>query len=214
MGVDPAAHARLIGFVMAQCRVRERFRAADADDIAGELGLALVVAAANHRPELGRFSTYAVACLRPVALVGREGERHPLRMRARRVRWRRRRWWEEGDVDRVVRVSLFSELGRRFAHDSPLFATQPAAADVAAARLDPRLPAPVAAAMRDVLGAREAEVLERRHGLGRFHPHTLDEVGRALGITKERARQLQERAHKKLRDRLGETCPGGLDADA
>jgi RNA polymerase sigma factor (sigma-70 family) len=214
MGVDPAAHVRLIGFVMAQCRVRERFRPADADDIAGELGLALVVAAANHRPELGRFSTYAVACLRPVALAGgQQGGRHPLRMRARRVRWRRR-WWEEGDVGRVVRAKFFSELGRRFAHDSPLFATQPAAADVAAARLDPKVPAPVAAAMRDVLDCREAEVLERRHGLGRFHPHTLDEVGRALGITKERARQIQERAHKKLRDRLGETCPGGLDADA
>jgi RNA polymerase primary sigma factor len=42
-------------------------------------------------------------------------------------------------------------------------------------------------------------VLERRFGLGGSAPMTLEEVGRSLNVTRERVRQIQERALKVLR---------------
>ena len=48
------------------------------------------------------------------------------------------------------------------------------------------------------LGYRERRVLELRYGVGDEHPRTLDEVGRAFNVTRERIRQIEHRALKKL----------------
>jgi RNA polymerase primary sigma factor len=48
------------------------------------------------------------------------------------------------------------------------------------------------------LPERQREVIEMRFGLTGPRPHTLDEVGAALGLTRERIRQIEERALKKL----------------
>lgn len=55
------------------------------------------------------------------------------------------------------------------------------------------------------LPEREREVLEMRYGLGGEEPLTLQEIGRRMGITRERARQLELQAIKRLRKsgRLG-----------
>ena len=50
-----------------------------------------------------------------------------------------------------------------------------------------------------MLGDRERRVLELRFGLNGGSPCTLDEVGRAFNITRERARQIENRSLKKLR---------------
>jgi RNA polymerase primary sigma factor len=50
------------------------------------------------------------------------------------------------------------------------------------------------------LPPREQLVLELRFGLADGHVHTLEEVGRRLGVTRERARQMEHRALAKLRE--------------
>ncbi|MCB9450853.1 MAG: RNA polymerase sigma factor RpoD [Anaerolineaceae bacterium] len=50
-----------------------------------------------------------------------------------------------------------------------------------------------------VLSEREREVLEMRFGLLDGQDHTLEEVGRHLGVTRERIRQIEAKALRKLR---------------
>ncbi len=50
-----------------------------------------------------------------------------------------------------------------------------------------------------VLSDREREVLEMRFGLHDGQDHTLEEVGRHLGVTRERIRQIEAKALRKLR---------------
>jgi RNA polymerase primary sigma factor len=51
-----------------------------------------------------------------------------------------------------------------------------------------------------ILPPREVEVIRLRFGLGDEEPMTLAEVGQRLGITRERARQLEVQALARLRD--------------
>jgi len=56
-------------------------------------------------------------------------------------------------------------------------------------------------ALRDALESlsyRERRVLELRYGLGGEQPYTLDEVGRAFNVTRERIRQIENQSLKKL----------------
>jgi RNA polymerase primary sigma factor len=55
------------------------------------------------------------------------------------------------------------------------------------------------AAALDRLNPRMRRVLAQRFGLDGFRPHTLEEVGTGLGITRERVRQLEARALRELR---------------
>ena len=54
------------------------------------------------------------------------------------------------------------------------------------------------------LEARDAEVVRRRFGIDTGDDETLEEIGRDLGVTRERIRQLEARAFKQL------VRPGGL----
>jgi RNA polymerase primary sigma factor len=51
----------------------------------------------------------------------------------------------------------------------------------------------------DGLTQREATIMAMRFGLYDGNPHTLDEIGRALGLTRERIRQLEKQSLSKLR---------------
>jgi RNA polymerase primary sigma factor len=51
----------------------------------------------------------------------------------------------------------------------------------------------------DQLSRREREVLEMRFGLIDGQSHTLEEVGKVLGVTRERIRQIEAKALRKLR---------------
>ena len=51
-----------------------------------------------------------------------------------------------------------------------------------------------------ILNEREQKVLRLRYGLDDNQPRTLEEVGRELGVTRERIRQIEAKAIKKLRN--------------
>ena len=56
--------------------------------------------------------------------------------------------------------------------------------------------------LEEVLGSlsdREGRVLKMRFGLGGKRPMTLEEVGREFGVTRERIRQIEAKALRKLK---------------
>jgi RNA polymerase primary sigma factor len=54
----------------------------------------------------------------------------------------------------------------------------------------------------ETLDQREAAVLRMRFGLNHEEPRTLEEIGQCLGLTRERIRQVQSEALRKLAERL------------
>ena len=61
------------------------------------------------------------------------------------------------------------------------------------------------------LSEKQREVISRRFGLRGFEMSTLEEVGHEIGLTRERVRQIQVEALKRLRDTMEKQ---GLSADA
>ncbi|MFT4808707.1 MAG: RNA polymerase nonessential primary-like sigma factor [Paraglaciecola sp.] len=61
------------------------------------------------------------------------------------------------------------------------------------------------------LNSKQREVLARRFGLLGYEPSTLEDVGIEIGLTRERVRQIQVEALRRLRDMLGHK---GLDLEA
>jgi RNA polymerase primary sigma factor len=51
----------------------------------------------------------------------------------------------------------------------------------------------------DTLTSRERRVLQLRFGLSDGHERTLEEVGKRFGVTRERIRQIEAKALRKLR---------------
>jgi RNA polymerase primary sigma factor len=49
-----------------------------------------------------------------------------------------------------------------------------------------------------VLSAREEEIIRLRFGIGREMPYTLEEIGRVMGLSRERVRQIEATALKKI----------------
>lgn len=52
----------------------------------------------------------------------------------------------------------------------------------------------------ETIDSREAKVIKMRFGLDNNEPMTLEEVGKNLGVTKERIRQIEDKALRKLRN--------------
>lgn len=56
--------------------------------------------------------------------------------------------------------------------------------------------------MREFLTPREIEILRMRYGFDTDIPMTLEEIGKHFGMTRERIRQIEERALRKLRTKF------------
>ena len=68
--------------------------------------------------------------------------------------------------------------------------------------MDTQLAGEVERALRP-LDDRERRVMRLRYGLGTDREHTLDEIGRRLSLTRERVRQIEHQALKKMRAARG-----------
>ena len=57
----------------------------------------------------------------------------------------------------------------------------------------------------EVLDERESRIVRDYYGFGSLPPMTLEQIGGSLGVTRERVRQLRNRALEKLRENCGDT---------
>src|SRR5690625_1843279 len=94
-------------------------------------------------------------------------------------------------LDAPIGDSDDSQLVERFILDE---ASEPEAA------VEERLMAEQIERALDTLMPRDARVLRLYFGLEGGHEHTLEEIGNMLGVTRERVRQLRDRALKRLRE--------------
>ena len=67
--------------------------------------------------------------------------------------------------------------------------------------------------MLATLTPREEKVLRMRFGIGEKSDHTLEEVGQDFDVTRERIRQIEAKALRKLRHPVAEQEAQGLHRD-
>ncbi|HEV8150024.1 MAG TPA: RNA polymerase sigma factor RpoD/SigA [Gemmatimonadales bacterium] len=198
-------------------------------DLIGEGNLGLLTAARKFDPDHGvKFISYAVWWIRQaiLAAIARQGRsvRVPLNRTAdlarivRASELLRQRLGREPTAEELsgsvgLSVELVQSLaalnsaevrldgplaleGDRFTLERFNVSGQP---DPEAEAMDRFMAEAVQSALR-ILAPRDARVLRLYFGLDGGREHTLEEIGALFGVTRERVRQLRDRALKRLRD--------------
>ncbi len=109
---------------------------------------------------------------------------------ARKVRWMLRVSWLPLSLDRPIGEDDDSEFGHFIENDSAPSPAQSAYEKLLREKIDYLLA---------TLSPREAHILQLRFGLLNGQAHTLEEVGQQFGLTRERIRQIEGRALRRLR---------------
>lgn len=108
----------------------------------------------------------------------------------RKVRWMQRVSWEPVSLEQPLTDDDDSEMGH--------FVENEAAPNPVQQTFDKLLREKIEYLL-STLSAREAHVLSLRFGLRNNEAHTLEEVGQKFGLTRERIRQIEGRALRRLR---------------
>lgn len=224
----------------------------DYNDLVGELTLTLFTCCYNWEPSLGKFSTYAVACMRP-SILRHTAELHqlylplklPTHLRTEGTRAARKRklyeeasalqksyteakdneelssWWDRAarlqkQLDGVERAERLSKTQAIYTHrlsdeDGIVYGEvsavemivdedSPSVEDAVMMKCGWGLKTALEQGLFD-LNERQRRVIEMRFGLDSDDgtSHTLEAVGKHMGVTRERVRQIERSALKKIR---------------
>jgi RNA polymerase primary sigma factor len=113
-----------------------------------------------------------------------------MEMEPRKVRWMLRVSWQPLSLERPVGEDDDSELGHFIENENSPTPAQVAVDNMLASKIEDLL---------NTLTPREARILRLRFGLQNGRSHTLEEVGQKFGLTRERIRQIEGRALRRLR---------------
>ncbi len=113
-----------------------------------------------------------------------------LDMEPRKVQWMLRVSWRPLSLEHPVGEEEDNELGAFIEDDSTPTPPQSAYQKMLAEKIEEVL---------STLSPREARILRLRFGLGGSRSHTLEEVGQKFGLTRERIRQIEGKALRRLR---------------
>ncbi len=109
---------------------------------------------------------------------------------ARKVQWMMRVSWRPLSLESPVGEDEDTELGSFVEDDSTPTPTQTAYQNLLRDKVEDVL---------STLSPREARILRLRFGLHNGRPYTLEEVGQKFGLTRERIRQIEGKALRRLR---------------
>ena len=109
---------------------------------------------------------------------------------ARKVQWMMRVSWRPLSLETPVGEDEDTELGSFVKDDSTPTPTQTAYQNLLRDKIEEVL---------STLSPREARILRLRFGLHNGRPYTLEEVGQKFGLTRERIRQIEGKALRRLR---------------
>lgn len=113
-----------------------------------------------------------------------------INMDARKVRWMQRVSWQPLSLESPVGEDDDSEFGHFIENDSLPSPAQSTFEKMLQEKVESLL---------NTLSPREARILKLRFGLLNGRCHTLEEVGQTFGLTRERIRQIEGRALRRLR---------------
>jgi len=113
-----------------------------------------------------------------------------LDMDPRKVQWMLKVSWRPLSLERPIGEEEDSELGNFIEDDITPTPTQSAYQQLLSEKVEEML---------STLSPREARVLRLRFGLVNGRSHTLEEVGQKFGLTRERIRQIEGQALRRLR---------------
>jgi RNA polymerase primary sigma factor len=109
---------------------------------------------------------------------------------SRKVQWMMRVSWRPLSLESPVGEDEDTELGSFVEDDNTLTPTQSAYQNLLREKIEEVLA---------TLSPREARILRLRFGLHNGRPYTLEEVGQKFGLTRERIRQIEGKALRRLR---------------
>lgn len=113
-----------------------------------------------------------------------------MNMEPRKVQWMLKVSWRPLSLEQPVGEDEDSELGNFIEDEMSPTPSQSAYQDLLGHKVEEMLA---------TLSPREARILRLRFGLLNGHSHTLEEVGQKFGLTRERIRQIEGKALRRLR---------------